>query len=149
MLAKTSVEGGAVPVCFYVPEFTCMLWVIDLYEYKFLTHKLISRWDCVILQYAMIASLIQFAHHMAQIPDFAIGKSPSHHNRASSMLYSCCDTGGCRSFTNSLQHVDPLIWLKDFELWFVSPKDFIPLSYCLVFECLDPLKPFDIVLLPQ
>ena len=55
-------------------EFTIMLWVIILHEYKSLTYKLHSRRDRVMLQYAMIASLIQFALHPVQIPDFAIGK---------------------------------------------------------------------------
>ena len=32
-------------------------------------------------------------------PDFAISKSPQHHNRAFSMLYSWFDTWGCSSFT--------------------------------------------------
>ena len=72
-----------------------------------------------------------------------------HHNRPSPMLYGWCDTGGCSSFTNSLPHIDPPIWPKDFELWFVSPKDFILILYCPVFACLGPLGPFDIVLLPQ
>ena len=40
------------------------------------------------LHYALMAGLIQFALHLVQIPDFAIGKSPLHHNWASSMLYS-------------------------------------------------------------
>ena len=39
------------------------------------------------LQYAVIASQIQFAFHLVQIPNFAIGKSPPHYRRASSMLY--------------------------------------------------------------
>ena len=39
------------------------------------------------LQYAVIADLIQFAFHTVQTPNFAIGKSPPHHNRASFMLY--------------------------------------------------------------
>ena len=48
----------------------------------------------MILQYAVIASLIQFTLHLMQIHGFAIGKSPphTHHNRAPSMLYSWCDT---------------------------------------------------------
>ena len=49
------------------------------------------------------------------------------------MLYRRCDTGESRFFTNSLPHIDPSIWAKDFELWFVSPKDFIPLLYCSIF----------------
>ena len=53
----------------------CFL-VIILHEYKSLmTHKLRSRWDCMMLQYTVIACLIQFALHLVQIPEFAIGKS--------------------------------------------------------------------------
>ena len=47
------------------------------------------RWDCMMLQYAVIAGLIQFALHLVQIPDFAMSKSLPHHNRASSMVYGC------------------------------------------------------------
>ena len=46
------------------------------------------------------------------------------------MLYSWYDTRGGSSFTNSLPHIYPLIWLKDFLCWFVAPKDFILWLYC-------------------
>ena len=36
------------------------------------------------LQYAVIAGLIQFVLHLVQIPDFPVGKSSLHHNTASS-----------------------------------------------------------------
>ena len=87
-------------------------------------------------------SLIQFALHLMQIPDFRIRKSSSHHNRSSSMLYGWYDTGVCSSFANFLLYMDPPISLKDFELWFISPKDFIPLLYCLVCLCLGLLTLF-------
>ena len=67
--------------------------------YKTSTNKLRSRWDNMMLQYVVIASLIQFVLHLVQISEFAIGKSPPHHNWASSMLYSRCDTVGYSSFT--------------------------------------------------
>ena len=99
----------------------------------------------------MIAGLIHFALHLVQITDFTITKSPlpthTHYNRASSMFCGWFDTGSCGSFTNSLPHIDSPIWAKDFELWFVSPKDFILQDYCPVFVCLGSLEPFDIVLL--
>ena len=82
-------------------------------------------------------------------PDFANGKSPSHHNRASSMLYGWCNTEGFSYFTNSLRHIDLTIQAKDFELWFVRPNVFIPQLYCPVLVCLGLLEPFDIVLLLQ
>ena len=93
------------------------------------------------LQYAVITSLIQFALHLMQIPDFAISKSPPYHNRDSSLLYGWCDTGGCCSFTDSSSTYtllfDPKIW------------NFIPLIDRPVFVRLVPLESFDIVLLPQ
>ena len=90
----------------------------------------------------LIASLIQLALHLVQIPDFAIGRSPSpYHNWASSMLYGWCDVGGCSSFTNILLYNDSPIWSKDFELWFVSPMYFIPLLLYWVFVYLGPLEP--------
>ena len=100
------------------------------------------------LQYAVIACQIQFALHLVQIPNFAFGKSPKHHNRASSMLYGSCDTESCSSFTNSLPLIDPSIWAKDFKLWHISLKDFILFLICLVFANVGPLEPFEIVLLP-
>ena len=95
-----------------------------------LTHKLHSRWNCVMLQNAVITGFIQFTLHLVQILNFAIGKSPTHHNWAYFMLYSWSDWESCSSFTNSLPHIDPCIWPKDFELWFISSKSFIPLLYC-------------------
>ena len=101
------------------------------------------------LQYAVIASLIQFVLHLVQILDFAIGKRLTHHNRAFSILYAWWDTEGCSCFTNSSLYINPCIWPKVFELWFFSPKDFILLLYSPVFVCLDPMDPFNIVLLSQ
>ena len=120
---------------FNVPltRFTSIIWIIILHEYKSLTHKLRSRWYRVMLQYAVIAALIQFAFNLVQISDFAIGKSLLLPSRASSMLHGRCDTGVCSSFTKSLSYIEPCIWAKDFELWFVSPKNFIPLIYCPVY----------------
>ena len=115
-------------------EFTSMLWVIILYKYKSLIHKLHSKWNCVMLPYAVISL------HLVQIPNFAFGENLLLHNTASSMLYSWCDTGGCRSLTNSSLHINPPIWPQNFKL---------PLLYCPVFVCFEPLEPFDIVLHPQ
>ena len=90
------------------------------------------------LQYAMMAGLIQFALHLVKITYFAIGQSLLHHNGAFSMLYGWCDIWGCRSFTNSSPHGDSPIWSKEFKLRFVSPNDLIPLLYCPVFVRLEP-----------
>ena len=116
---------------------TCMLWVIIYIEYKSLTHKQRFRWDRVMLQYGVIAGLINFALHLVQIPNFTIGKSPPNHNRASSMLYGWCDTGGGSSFTNSSPYMDPPF------------SNFDSSVYCLVFGRHIPLEHFDIVLLLQ
>ena len=131
-------------------EFKSMLWTIILHKNKSLTYKPPSRWDRVILQDAVIAGLNHFAITLVQIPEFAVHESHTHtlHNEDFTMLNSWCNTGGCNSFSNSSQHIDPTIWAKDFELWFVSQKDFIPLLYCQFFVCLGPLMPFDIVLVP-
>ena len=91
-------------------EFTSMLWFIILHEYKPLTHKSPSRWDCVMLHDAVLVGLIQFALYLVQIPHFAMGKIP-HHNRASSMLYDWYDRGDRSSFTNSSLHLDHPIWM--------------------------------------
>ena len=114
MPAKNQLKNVLFLFAFNVPlvEFICMLWVIILHEYRSLTHKPRSCWDRVMLQFVVIAGLFQFV--------------PFHH-RASSMLYGWCDARICSSFTNSSLHIDPPIWAKDFELWFISPKDFIPL----------------------
>ena len=86
-------------------------------------HKLCYRWDCVMLLCAVIASLIQFALHLVQIFHFAIGESLPQRNRASSMLYSWCDTGICNSFAScSLRGVEPPTRDKDFKLWFFSSR---------------------------
>ena len=56
---------------FKVPLAVCTrtLYVIILHENKSLSHKPRSIWDQVMLQYAVIAGLIQFALHLVQIPD--------------------------------------------------------------------------------
>ena len=50
---------------------------------------------------------------------------------------------GCNSFTISSLNIDLPIWTKDFELWFLSLKDFILQPYCPVFVRLGPLEPFE------
>ena len=79
-----------------------MLWIFILNEFKSLSHKPRSRWDYVMLQYAVIGGLIQFALLLVQISNITIGKSNPHHDRASPMLY-CWN---CSSFTNSSPHID-------------------------------------------
>ena len=49
--------------------------VIILQKYKSLRHKPRFKWDRVVLQYAVIAGLIQFVFHLMQIPHFVILKS--------------------------------------------------------------------------
>ena len=56
-------------------EFTGMIWVIILHEYKLFSHKPRFGWDRVMLQYDVITSLIQFAFHLVQTLDLTIGKS--------------------------------------------------------------------------
>ena len=70
-------------------------------------------------------------------------------SRTPSIFYTWYDTGGFSSFTNFSPNIDLHIWDKDFEIWFVNPKELIPLLYCPVFVRFGPLEPFDIVLLPQ
>ena len=125
-----------------------VLWVIILREYKSLGPKLHFRWDSVI-QYVVIAGRIQFSLHLVQIFDLAIGKSLFPHIVTEPP--SCFSIGcrGCSFFSNTWPRVDPPIWLKYFKLWFVSPKNLIPLFYCPILLHLGPLELFDIVLLPQ
>ena len=47
----------------HLAEFSSILWVFILHEYKSLSFKPRSRWDRMMLQYAVIAGLIQFANH--------------------------------------------------------------------------------------
>ena len=107
------------------------------------------RRDRVMLQYAVIAGLIQFALHLVKIPDPAIGKSPHTLTEPRLCFMVGMIFGSCSFFTNSSPHIDPPIWPKDFELRFVILKDFIPLLYLLVYVRLGPLELFDIVFLSQ
>ena len=81
---------------FNVPlaEFTSVLWIIILHEFKSLSHRRRSIWDCAMLKYAVIISLIQFALHLVQIQDFESGNPPSHCNIAYP-IGGWWDTGGC------------------------------------------------------
>ena len=101
VLAKNQLKNMLFIFAFNVPlaEFTCMLWIIILHEYKSLmTHKPCSCEDRVMLQYAMIVGLIQFALHLVQIPQLCNWQPPPYHNRGSLMLYSWCDTRGLQLF---------------------------------------------------
>ena len=56
-------------------DFIRMFWAINIHEHKSLTHKVCSTWDRMMLQYVVIAGLIQFVLHLVQISDVATGKS--------------------------------------------------------------------------
>ena len=127
-------------------EFTCVLWVFILYEYKFLNPQAAFQ---VRSCNTAVCCDSQSDSICLSPGDFSIGKSPLHHKRASSMLYGWCDKEACSSFHNSSPHISPPIWAKDFELWFVSLNDFVPLLYYPVFVHLGSLKPFDTVFLYQ
>ena len=71
----------------------------------------------------------------------------SPHNRAFSILYGCFDTGSCSSFIDFSLHINPPIWPKYFKV-ICQSKGLYPLLYCPATVHLDPLEPFDIVLLP-
>ena len=79
-------------------EFTRMLWVIILLENKSIAYKPHSRWYHVMLQYVMIAGLIQFAPHLGQIADFAID-TPTY-TPLQSFLYAL-----------------PLVWYRGLKLF--------------------------------
>ena len=100
----------------------------------------------VILRYTVIVVPIQFALLLMQTPDFSIGRSPpsthTHPKRAFSMLYGCCNSTGCRSFTNSSPCIYPAISPKDFEFWFFSTTDFVSLLYRPFFLRRGRLEPF-------
>ena len=66
-------------LAFNVPlaEFTCILWVIILHEYKSLNpNQTMFQIDHMMLQYTVIANQIQFALYLVLTPNFAISKSP-------------------------------------------------------------------------
>ena len=97
-------------------EFTSTLWVIILHEYKSLIHKLYSSgitWWCYVPWFNL---------------PFTWCKSPTLQLAPPTITEPLlCFTvgviqGGCSSFINSLLHIDPSIWPKDFKLWFISPK---------------------------
>ena len=70
---------------------------------------------------------------------------PTHTNTITHLLPSF-KVGVIQWVATLSPHINPPIKAKDFELGFVSPKQFISELYCSVFVCLGPLKPFDIFL---
>ena len=114
-----------------LPDGTSMLWVIILQEYESLTHKPRSRWDRVMLQYAVIAGLIQVALRLAQILDFAISKSPPRHNRNTSMLYDWCDIRELLLFHQLFKLGKNAMWWKlDLLLWPREQETEFPVEAC-------------------
>ena len=117
-----------------------MLWVIIWHDYKSLIYKLRSKWNLMMLQYVLIAGLIQFAILLVRILDLSIEKVQKTITVLSPCFMVCVILGGgCSSLNNCSLHIDSPIWAKDFEIWFVSPKDIIPLLCSPIFMCLGPL----------
>ena len=75
---RYQLKDGLFLFAFYEPlaEFTIMHWAINFHAYKSLDHLPRFRWDCGMLQYTVVACLIQFAFLQVQIPDFLIDKLP-------------------------------------------------------------------------
>ena len=99
-------------------EFTCMLWVIILHEYKSLSHKSYSRWNCRKLLYTVIAGLIRFALHLVQIPDFTISKSP-HIITKPPPCFMVGVTLGTAALSPTLHHTEILLFepkISNFDL---------------------------------
>ena len=121
---------------FNVPlaEFTSMLWVIILHGYKSLNLKLHFRWDHVILQYAVTPSLIQFALHLVQIHNFAIGKSP--------LALQLVWYRGLQLFHQFFAAYRPSYLNQRFWSLIRQSKYFIRLLYCPVFVHLGSLEIF-------
>ena len=104
-----------------------MVYVIILYEYKSSINKPRSKWDHVMLQYAVIAGLIQFALYLVQITDFAVSKSPppqhTHtHTHTITKLPPWFTVSVILGVKALSPFFSPQIWPKGFEFWFVSPK---------------------------
>ena len=100
---------------FNVPlaEFTRMFWVIILHEYKSLSNKPRCRCNHMMLQYAMIAGMIQFAHHQEQIDNFAVSKRPLKNLLHALRLVWYRN---CSSFTNTSPHIYRPIEPKRFRI---------------------------------
>ena len=111
---------------------------------KPLSHKPRSIWYRVMLQYAVIAGLIQFALHLAQIRDFATGKS-SHTIAESLQSFTVDVILGLQLFYEHFTSYRAFSLIERFRIFicqskglysFVSPKDFIPfLSLCALSHC--------------
>ena len=115
----------------HLAEFTSMLWVIILPEYKSLTHMGLCYTALYFDSWSDSISPSPGAN-----PWLCNWQKTTPPSRASSMVYCWCDVRGCSSFTNSSLLIDTPIWPKDFKLWFVCPKESILLFYCSVFVCL-------------
>ena len=133
MRAKTSEKDALFLFTFNVPltEFTSVLLVTILHEYKSLNYKKLSRWDREMLQYTVIAGLIQFALFLVQIFDFAIGKSPFI--TAFSLLYGLCNTG-VAAISPTLCHT--LILLFDGKILNLNSLIQRILFYCSIVQSL-------------
>ena len=122
-------------------EFISMLWVIILQEYKSLTYKPWSHLECslwvkdlyLMLQYDVIAGLIQFALHLVQIPQLCNWQPPTHtHPHTHTLCFTVCVIQGVPALSPTF-HCTYL---------FICPKDFIPLLYCALFVCHWPTGAF-------
>ena len=105
-----------------------------------LTHKLRSKLERVMLQYAVITGLIQFSIQNKSLTLRFV--KALHTITEPALCFTIDDIKGYSSFTNSSPHRDSPIWTKDFKLWLVSLNDFFPMLYCSVFVRLGLLETF-------
>ena len=84
-----------------------------IYEYKFLGHKLHSKWDHMMLQYAVIAGVIYFALHLVQIPNFEISKSATCKDfrlYSTALLSSFCEPWATGAFWHCFVSSTVVFW---------------------------------------
>ena len=121
-------------------ELTSILWIIILHEYKPLTHTPRSCWDRVMLQYAMIASLIQFAILLMQIPDFPIGKNTPNYKKNYALWLVWY---GVAAILPTLCHTQTLLFDPKISNFDSSvQRTFFPPLFCPVFVHLGSMEPF-------
>ena len=111
-------------------EFTIILWVITLNNYKSLSYKPHSRRTRTMLLFAVIASQNQFSLLLVgsmtlQLASFTIGVILE-----------------VEALSPSLRRILTLLFHPKI---LNSPKDLLPLFYCLAFMHLGQLEPFEIV----
>ena len=108
----------------FVAQIWCMFWVVIFLEKEGSPNQPWTWWNCVSLQYSVIATLVLDTMNLKQFANSFTSRTSPGHDTASPMFDSGNNTCRTHTLVLSESHKHSLVWSKYFEFGLVHKTDF-------------------------